>query len=45
MKKFILILIATTAATSLSLAQVSYWTAAGLTPRTATAKNPIMVRE
>src|SRR6266478_5792469 len=36
MKTFILTLIAVAAATSLSLAQVGYWTDAGLTPRTAT---------
>src|SRR2546425_1215362 len=36
MKTFILTLIALAAATSLSLAQVGYWTDAGLTPRTAT---------
>src|SRR5258708_6226677 len=36
MKRFILILIATAAATSLSLGQVGYWTDAGLIPRTAT---------
>jgi len=36
MKKFLLTLLAISAATSLSLAQVGYWTQAGLTPRTAT---------
>src|SRR5438132_13468363 len=36
MKRFILTLIAMAAATSLSLAQVGYWTDAGLTPRTGT---------
>src|SRR6267378_369970 len=36
MKRFILTLIATAAATSISLAQVGYWTQAGLTPRTTT---------
>src|SRR5437867_13170538 len=36
MKKLILTLIATAAATSFSLAQVGYWTDVGLVPRTPT---------
>src|SRR5215475_13202302 len=36
MKTLILLILATVAATSLAFAQVGYWTAAGLTPRTGT---------